>query len=148
MAKQLDYTKLNPRKIRRADIDIRHTLKVSQFERLCSWLANDEGELAVGCQFEFTQDNLILMNLEITGQLNLLCKRCLEPFVFDWSSVSIVQLEDEDKQADGFFDERYEKVLMSHDGTINLIDIVTDEVILGLPNTHQTECMHELGHEF
>lgn len=148
MAKQIDYTKLNPRKILRIGGEIKQTFNISELERLNSWLSDDKGLLNVHCRFERLHDDNVLMHMTIDGQLNPVCKRCLSAFDFNWHSSATFQFESEDDVIEGKCDESYESVAISHDGTINLIDIVTDEVILGLPNTHQEECMHELGHEF
>jgi len=129
--------------------EIKHTFQVSELERLSSWLADDKGALTICCQFKIIPENSVLMTIEINGQLNVLCKRCMSAFAFNWSSTSDIQLDEEgDNIVEGNFDELYESVTLAHNGTFNLIDVVIDEVILGLPETHQEECVHALGHEF
>ncbi len=144
MAKQLDYTKINPRKLRRAGTEIKHTFMVSQLERLRSWLADDSGELTVSCQFESTVAEELLMHLTIAGQVNISCKSCLEEFLVDLNSKTTLVLDEEDIINDNSADELYEHVLMSHIGTINLFDIVIDELILGLPERHPQRCNNNL----
>lgn len=140
MAKQLDYTKINPRKLKRAGIAINHTFMVSQLERLASLLADGVGEVNVSCRFEWTETEAILMHLSIEGPLNVSCKSCLDTFTVKWSSKTTLALDNEDIINDDSSDELYEHVLMSFDGSINLIDVIIDEIILGLPERHPDEC--------
>jgi uncharacterized metal-binding protein YceD (DUF177 family) len=144
MAKQLDYTKINPHKLRRAGIEIKHTFMVSQLERLGSWLADDSGELTILCQFEWTKADEILMHLVIDGEVNVSCKSCLKEFLVNWSSKTTLVLDKEDIHNDDSADELYEHVLMSHTGTVNLIDVVIDELILGIPERHPQQCNNNL----
>tara|TARA_B110000879_G_scaffold206646_1_gene289011 strand:+ start:1716 stop:2162 length:447 start_codon:yes stop_codon:yes gene_type:complete len=148
MEKQIDYTKLNPRKLRRAKREVVHTFAVNELERLCSWLSDDSGQLEVRCQFNFPYEESIEMTMILSGQLKPLCQRCLEFFDYDWSSKTTLLLDEEDSLPEGMSDECYEHISMTHDGTFNLVEVIIDEVILGLPKTHQTECEHDLGLEF
>ena len=140
MAMQLDYTKLKPSLIKRKGLEVRHTFKISEIERLASWLANDQGSLMVECKFDWPEDGHIYMLLAINGTLNVQCKRCLEAFNYEWHSESTLQLNADDTLNEDRSDEAYERVILSHHGTFNLIDVIVDEVILGLPERHLTEC--------
>jgi uncharacterized metal-binding protein YceD (DUF177 family) len=68
--------------------------------------------------------------------------------VYEWSSETIILLDEEDTEIDGRSDEYFERIQMSYDGTFNLIDAIVDEVILGMPKTHPTDCKHDRGFEF
>lgn len=148
MVKQLDYTKVNPRKLRRANRGICHTFEISQLERLGSWLFDDNGKVEVVCQFEFDSTDTIKMAMALNGRINFLCQRCARSFEYDWSSQTTLLLDEEDLEAEGLADEQYERIPLSYDGSFNLIDVITDEIILGMPKTHQTECQHDRGFEF
>jgi large subunit ribosomal protein L32 len=147
MAKQLDYTKLNPRKIRRARLEVNHTFKINELGRLQDWLADELGEVTVQCDFKWELDDSILMTLAIDGDMTVLCKRCLGPFPYKWSSRSILALDEEDVINEDSSDLDYERVLIGHDGSFNLIDVVIDEIILGLPEYHVGACPQNLVFE-
>lgn len=148
MVRQLDYTKVNPRKLRRIKRDVCHTFDISQLERLGSWLFDDCGKLEVVCQFEFDSTDTIKMAMTLNGKFNFLCQRCAKSFEHDWSSQTSLLLDEEDVKTEGLADEQYERISLSYDGSFNLIDVITDEIILGMPKIHQTECQHDRGFEF
>lgn len=140
MAIQLDFTRLKPRLLRRKGIDVEHTFHLCDLERLSTLLADGEGSLNVKCDFEWPENGDILMNLQVMGSISVLCQRCLESFPFEWHSETILCLDEEEPLTQERFDEPYERVVMTHDGSINLIDIVTDEILLGLPGRHPNGC--------
>ena len=144
MVMQLDYTKLRPRLIKRKGLEVRHEFDIRQLDRLRDWLACDEGTLKVECQFIWPEEGNVLMDLSIQGSLAFTCQRCLEPFDFDWFSQTRLELDEQDSFLDDASDEQYEKISLSYDGSFNLLDVITDEIMLGAPERHPDGCPDNL----
>ena len=140
MAMQLDYTRLKPSFIKRKGLEVKAIFKVTELERLLPLLASEEGELSADCEFIWPQDSDILMKLVLNGAFNVSCKRCLEPFKHDWHSDVTLKLCSDEPLDEHTSDEPYERVTLAHDGSFNLIDVIIDDLILGLPERHPTAC--------
>ena len=140
MAKQIDYTKIRPDIVRRKQLKVNPVFAVKQLQRLQDVLADETGELTVACRFYQSELGLQLMDLAINGQVTVQCKRCLAPFVYNWDSVNTLQLDAEDVLNQDAVDEQYERVALAHDKSFNLMDVVEDEILLGLPERHLNIC--------
>ena len=140
MAKQIDYTKIRPDIVRRKQLNVKPIFLIKELERLHPLLASSDGELAVECSFYHSAEGLHLMDLVISGQISVVCKRCLTPFDHQWHSSSTLQLDDEDRLNEDASDEQFERIPLTHDKAFNLMDVVVDEIVLGLPDKHPDDC--------
>lgn len=148
MEKQLDYTKINPHKHQRLKREISHTFDVYELQRLSTWLFDDSGKMTVSCQFDLSAGNVLQMTMTLSGHLKPMCQRCAQPFDYEWRSEAAFVFDEDASVVDGFHDEDFERIPLSYDGCFNLMDVMTDEVILGMPRMHPSECEHDRGLEF
>lgn len=75
------------------------------------------------------------MVLSVAGSVQLLCQRCLTPFVFDIGSESVLILAKDEGSADEIeallADESIEVIVGSR--VLNVVELVEDEVLLAIP---------------
>ncbi len=106
-------------------------IALRQLPRLCEALANAEGQ--VEYRFEFGRDEfrIAYLDLELTGELPLVCQRTLEPFAWPLrlsQRMGLIQRESDEAG----LPEGYEALLLM-DGELALADVIQDEVLLALP---------------
>lgn len=75
-----------------------------------------------------------LLMLDIVGRLSLTCQRCLKPFYYDYKNNTKLAVCGNDSMAEILL-EQYECVV-SADYHVDLIDILTDDLYLFLPEKH------------
>ncbi|NVJ65889.1 MAG: DUF177 domain-containing protein [Gammaproteobacteria bacterium] len=102
------------------------------FDRLCQELYSDKGEIA--CKINGLKNHdtgLKMLQLEVSGEVELVCQGCTEPFMHQLEHKAILYpcyTEEQMKQMpdDG------EPVLADEDG-LDIKSVVEDELILSLP---------------
>lgn len=109
---------------------------VSELERLASVCADQSGELIwkVSGFLDNRQRPCLLLN--VTGNVNLVCQRCLDSLVYGLDSTTTVIVAGTEEEADGIEesleDEEAVEVIVS-DGKVEVMDLVEDEALLALP---------------
>lgn len=75
------------------------------------------------------------LNMQVTGAVQLVCQRCLQPFSFDIDAESILVLAQDEEQADeieaSLDDEGIDVIVGSK--AMNVIDLIEDEALLAIP---------------
>lgn len=148
MSESIDLKRVKPLPRCRTGEAFKEALPLALFERLCPYLVSDEGQINVCFSFRRAEGGMsdgIILSLELEADLTLECRRCLSPFHYHWHSATELLLETESQGREEMVeDEPYERVLMAHDGSVNLLDVINDEFLLGLPTGHQGQCPNDL----
>lgn len=86
-----------------------------------------------------------LLTLDVSGQVDIACQRCLADFQHEYKNETTLAVCANDDVAETLM-EHYE-CIVTHNGEIDLIDILTDEMYLFLPEKHHTiaECDLEIS---
>jgi uncharacterized protein len=81
------------------------------------------------------------LNLSVSGSVQLLCQRCLTPFVLDIASESVLVLASDEPSADAIEalldDEAVEVIVGSK--AFNIADLIEDETLLAIPSSPKHE---------
>lgn len=113
------------------------SILVADLPRLAEESANADGELR--WSLRGGQDKLGHAQLElvVSGSVQLMCQRCLTPFVFDIDSESILMLAKNEENADEIEalleDDEVDVVVGSK--TFNIMDLIEDEALLAIPQS-------------
>jgi len=104
---------------------------VRSLSRLRESLASHEGDIDYRLSFGRDDLGIAYLDLELVGQLRLVCQRTLEPF--DWplrlsQRMGLIR----DETGESALPEGYEP-LMHRDGEIFPAEVIEDEVLLALP---------------
>ncbi len=107
------------------------SVRIADMPRLVDLLADSTGSADVALRFGHDPGRRPMISGEITARLRLLCQRCLQPF--DWSTtinlrVGIVT----DEAAADNLPEELDPLLVANE-RVRLVELVEDELILGLP---------------
>lgn len=85
------------------------------------------------------------LNLSVSGSVQLMCQRCLTPFVFDIVSDSVLVLANDEPGADAIEalldDDTVEVIVGSR--TFNIGDLIEDEALLTIPASPKHEACPE-----
>ena len=108
------------------------SIRVSELTRLRGSLAGEEGSIA--CDLEFDTDELdqAYVQVQVQGELPLVCQRTLEVYRQPVSiSLRLGLIRREEQEA--ALAPGYEAFLVPADGMVAPVDLVEDELILALP---------------
>lgn len=75
------------------------------------------------------------LTMRVTGDVQLVCQRCLKPFAFEIASESVLVLAHDESQADqieAMVDDESVDVIVGSK-TMNLVDLIEDEALLAIP---------------
>jgi uncharacterized protein len=81
------------------------------------------------------------LSLSVSGSVQLMCQRCLTPFVFDIESAPVLVLANDESSADAIEalldDDAVEVIVGSR--TFNIADLIEDEALLAVPGSPKHE---------
>jgi len=100
----------------------------------------------LACEFKVeAHRNYYLLVLNVKGELNLTCQRCMEDFQYAYHNQSQLAVCVSDEVAETLMSS-YECIL-SDENEVNLVDIITDELHLYCPERHEdlTMCHALIG---
>lgn len=120
-----------------------HTLYVDIDKRLPASL---QGPFKIQCNYSLIHcDSYYLLNLEVKGDITVICQRCLDGFNYPYFSKNVIAICNTDEQAEQLM-ENYDAVVADNN-QIDLREIVTDELHLYAPEFHQeiTQCNEEIN---
>jgi len=80
----------------------------------------------------YREDRKALLEIKLTGELSLECQRCLQPLLTPFSSKNTLVMVKGEQEATKL-SAHYEPVLVDDTDLITLLDLVEDEILLGLP---------------
>jgi uncharacterized protein len=109
-------------------------LKASELPRLQGVLADhvsDDEVLNFRLQFGLDLEGRPVVEVNVSGSVTLTCQRTLMPFMQPLESTSMVALVASEAEAEALPD-ALEPVFCEH-GQVQLIDLIEEEVLLGLP---------------
>ncbi len=136
---------LRPRDLLNRNMPFECNVGIGELERLSGHLADNKSVLSISYAFSSTTCGVIYLDLSLDGDFLINCHSCLDTFDFQWSSQSRLLLEQpRDKRQAMAADESYERVSMSDEGEFCLSEVVTDEILLGIPTRHPDECPDSL----
>lgn len=132
--------KIDPITLAHKGASLTGTLFLHEMLRVFNQLSLGDGEVQV--QFEFGKDlkNFYYIKGHLLTVLTLQCQRCLQPVNYKIESNFCLSPVRNDKEAANLPGD-YDPLIMT-EKTINILDIVEDELILNLPIAakHDTVC--------
>lgn len=122
---------VNPYRLveQRRELDGEYELK--HFSRIADLLADDSGAVSVELSFLKNESGLSVIKGHVTGEISLVCQRCLEPVSIAIDNSIDLVLVGSDEEAERL-QGSYETYLVE-EGRIILQDFVEDEVLLNIP---------------
>ena len=115
-------------------------MAISRFKRVTDALHNNEGRLDVSLRFAVDDAGQPHVRGRISGELALICQRCMQEMSWPLDIRICLGLVRTDKQIEQLPD-IYEPALVGDEPSL-LVELIEDEVILALPQAP----LHELQH--
>lgn len=108
-------------------------IAVRDLPRVLGSVQSDAGVIRYTLQGRIDKLQRRCLNLTVSGEVTLLCQRCMQPFAFAIDSDSALTLFDNEADIDAASeqDEMLEGVLASREQSV--VDLVEDEILLALP---------------
>lgn len=110
-------------------------LDVSRLVRLHDLLAKVEGGVVYRLQGYLAERGQFRLRLQITGELSLVCQRCLKPVAFALDVDRVLELVTETAELadDELEDDSRDFLPLPKSGELDVAALVEDEIILDLP---------------
>lgn len=108
-------------------------IAVRDLPRVLGSVQSDAGVIRYTLQGRIDKLQRRCLNLTVSGEVTLLCQRCMQPFAFAIDSDSALTLFDNEADIDAAseLDEMLEGVLASREQSV--VDLIEDEILLALP---------------
>ena len=100
-------------------------------------------DVSFSARFGYDEQGTVTVDLRVEAELSLICQRSLEPYVeriVRRSLLAVVETVAEQER----LPEHYEPVLVEN-GRLALVDLVEDELLLGLPQVPRNPAIAEIG---
>ena len=114
---------------------------VADMSRLVADCADPSGQIAWSIQGGQTKQGYPSMTLSVSGDVNLVCQRCLQPFGYHIDSSTLLVLGKDDAEADEIEevldDESIDVIVGSH--ACDIMQLLEDEALLALPQAPKHE---------
>jgi uncharacterized protein len=114
---------------------------VAEMPRLAADCADNSGEITWSIQGGQTRHGYPSMTLSVSGNVQLVCQRCLTPFGYHLDSSTMLVLGKDDEEADQIEeildDESIDVIVGSR--TTDIRDLLEDEALLALPQVPKHE---------
>jgi uncharacterized protein len=107
------------------------SMRLDRMERLRPCLAESSGEAHFVAAIEFDGQGRVTILIEVEAGLPLICQCSLEPYIEAVRRKSLLGVI-EDMAEEALMPENYEPVMTQH-GRLAMLDLVEDELLLGLP---------------
>lgn len=120
-------------------------IALADLARLHDGLSRHDGVMRVSLSLEPShRGKELLLTLHLKGELSVICQRCLSPTdsLFEVERTLLVEVDE--NQAPMTNDEPYERISASHLWTLDLYEVVTDEILLSMPRVHESACEDNL----
>ena len=128
-----DQAVINSLEFARKSLEIHGKIKISQLPRLGDVICSDDGELDFHLKGDVNNKSEPLLRLRITGRLVLVCQRCLGPIDYPLdANVNYVVVPSEELLPQPN-DENDEADYLVADESMQVRQLVEDEILLGLP---------------
>ena len=138
---------IEPERFLRESREIKGAISVKNFTRLCTQLAQTDGEIYSVVTFARDVRKRCVISITTHTILWLNCQRCLTNFQFEVNrSFQVCPVQSEFMHSADDLPEEYEPVLLE-DGVVNLWDTIEDELLLSLPlvamHENRAECVEQ-----
>ena len=148
MSEQIDISP-SYRQLARTGAEIQRVLDGEKLERLAS-LCSDIGQFDVHLVFGF-EDRQVKVVGTVAGSVTLDCSRCNLPVGCECSlPIDVLVFESEDR-LQSWLDHRNDSVtkeVVVSGPSLDLMDLVEDELILGLPRAICSQCKSDNGDNY
>jgi len=124
--------KADPRKLAEREAQITGSVDFSAMPRLVSFLCQETGAAQAELNFSTDEQYLRTVKGSVQAKVFMTCQRCLEPVALDLDEeicLAVVLNEEQARNLPGYYDP-----LLMLDEDADLIALVEDELILGLPS--------------
>lgn len=117
----------------RESLSLNGEIALRDLQRVLGSVQSDAGAIRYALQGGVDKLQRRYLRLSVTGEVSLLCQRCMLPFVFAIDSDSLLTLFDNEVDIDAASeqDEALEGILAS--GEQSVVDLIEDEILLALP---------------
>jgi uncharacterized protein len=105
---------------------------IAAFERLAPSLHSREGELEAVLRFGRDDAGRRTLRARVTGSLELVCQRCLAPCELKVDAEMAVVLVESEAEAEAL-PEELDALIVGAQRSVHTVDMIEDEIILGLP---------------
>ncbi|MBX9705765.1 MAG: YceD family protein [Gammaproteobacteria bacterium] len=119
-------------RLARAEQALSGVIPVADMPRLCTSLADTQGEVYVELECGIDSEGLVFIKGQLQTELHLVCQRCLQTMSLVMGSDFVVSPVVNDSQAKNL-PVYYEPALMDEDERLSLTGLIEDEIILQLP---------------
>ena len=137
---------VNPLRLADRGAELQGRIDPVSLERLGTMLAGPGGSIELTLRFGRETKGPAIVAGELAAQVELLCQRCMKPFLYSHSFEFRLGVVEDEEQAERL-PEGLEPLVVI-DEQLRIADLVEDELILGLPliPMHEaTDCNDELG---
>jgi uncharacterized protein len=117
----------------RKSLEIRDTIAVFDFSRLKDVLFSPDGEIQFVLSGGRDTQGHPELELRVSGQLSLVCQRCLGAMAFELNTISRFLLVPDESRLPAPEDEREDVDYIVADTPIDVLTLIEDEMLLGLP---------------
>ena len=122
---------VNPYRLVEQARELDGALEIKSFTRISDLLADDSGTVSVSLSFYRNESGLPAIRGQASGELTLICQRCMEPMSMPIDQPIDLVLVSSDEEAQRL-QAGYETYLVE-DSRISIQDFVEDEIVLGIP---------------
>lgn len=122
---------LVPRRLARSGAKFAGEIPLARFRRFSAEVPDSGGSLAVALEFSVDEQGRTCVSGELAATVRLTCQRCLGPVDVDLRCSLLCAVVTDDEAAVNL-PRAYEPLLMTGD-RIALVDLLEDDLILGLP---------------
>jgi uncharacterized protein len=117
----------------RKSAEIHGTIAVFDFSRLKDQLFSPDGEVHYRLVGGRSAEGQFQLALHLAGRLSLICQRCLGPMEFEIDTDTVFFLVSDENRLPAPEDEREDVDYLVADAPIDVVELIEDEVLLGLP---------------
>ena len=114
---------------------------VAEMTRLAADCADSSGTISWSIQGGQTRQGYPMLTLSVSGAVQLVCQRCLQPFAYELDSSTVLVLGKDDEEADEIEeildDESIDVIVGDH--AMDIRQLLEDEALLALPQAPKHE---------
>ncbi|MFO1386236.1 MAG: YceD family protein [Chitinivorax sp.] len=117
----------------REGLSLHGEIALRDLQRVLGSVQSDTGVIRYALQGGVDKLQRRYLRLSVTGEVSLLCQRCMLPFVFAIDSDSLLTLFNSEADIDAASeqDETLEGILADREQSV--VDLIEDEILLALP---------------
>ena len=117
----------------REGLSLNGEIALRDLQRVLGSVQSDTGVIRYALQGGVDKLQRSYLRLSVTGEVSLLCQRCMLPFVFAIASDSLLTLFNSEADIDAASeqDETLEGILADREQSV--VDLIEDEILLALP---------------